>query len=553
MTVQRLSKSEIENQKSTNLDAQVSGLTEPVSCPGLFCPTIALDGILTRIRTPGGQVSIQQLTTLTRVMERSNCVQILITNRANLQLRSTQPLSELDLQELQQDSLAAKNPAIDHLRNIMASPMAGLDPIGLNVIPALQALEHYICNTPHLEKLSAKFSIGLEGGEQVSIRDRSNDLWLIAEPESYRLVLSLINGEEWWTPWVDSDAVALVQGVVDRYLQWVDQVQMEPVKHRRSRKPRLRDVIAFVGKEQFLDKFGNCQNDHHINGLVPSNIAVTKNRINNRFNPSIDRTNLNQSNPIAQYQNCLWYPQKDPDRLALEIICPLGKLEIDQVKGLAQVLSRFDLDAIRLTPWQTFVIPNVLRSQLPSFLLALEAISFYPYANHPARGIVACSGKSGCQAAATHAQDHAQQLIDKLAQRLDSGQILPSNDRPRFFPSIQISGCEKFCAQPKGSQINLIGYEINGQEYYKSLFLQSDQPINQAIKNSLNSDQATDQTIDLPIKQSTNQSINRPIDQSINQSVEQYIDQHYVDPCSVLLPDIAIDRVVEQVIQLNSG
>ena len=76
-------------------------IVELASCPGLFCPTIAIDGILTRIRTPGGIVSRVQLSTLVRVMERSGCLQLLITNRANIQLRSVENLTEFDLNDLQ--------------------------------------------------------------------------------------------------------------------------------------------------------------------------------------------------------------------------------------------------------------------------------------------------------------------------------------------------------------------------------------------------------------------------------------------------------------------
>ncbi len=148
------------------------------------------------------------------------------------------------------------------------------------------------------------------------------------------------------------------------------------------------------------------------------------------------------------------------NRIAIEIICPLGKISLMQTQSLIPILNQFNLNQIRLTPWQTFIIPNILRSDLPHLKIALDQISLNPNANHPARGIVACSGKSGCQSAATHAQEHAQQLIAKLAERNDRAKM-------RSFPSIQISGCEKLCAMPRGSDINLVGCEIEGEEYYE--------------------------------------------------------------------------------------
>ncbi len=430
----------------------VENVVESVSCPGLFCPTIASDGFLTRIRIPGGQVSVDQLSVLTQVMGRwsttdqrsSGCLDLLITNRANVQLRcstsdqgsTTQALTPRDLIALQEAGLAAKNPAIDHLRNIMASPMAGLEPSAFDVMPALVAVEKYICKTPELAKLSAKFSIGIDGGEQASVRDRANDIWLIANASGYELVLNL-GYEEWWTGLV-GDAVSLVERVADRYLDCLDQYGDRFIdlgagaKHRRSRKPRLRDIVGLMGKVEFLgeslEEGAGCA----------------------------ARTGAERG--MAEMENSLLHLQSEAHRIALEIICPLGKLEIDQINGLIRVLQQFDLNQIRLTPWQTLIIPNVLRSALPDLKIALAQIPLNPNADHPARGIVACSGKSGCQAAATHAQDHAKQLIAKLAKLVD-----------RPFPSIQISGCEKLCAMPKGSDITLVGYEIDGEERYGDL------------------------------------------------------------------------------------
>jgi ferredoxin-nitrite reductase len=406
-------------------------IVELASCPGLFCPTIAIDGILTRIRTPGGIVSCVQLSTLARVMERSGCLQLLITNRANIQLRSVEHLTEFDLNDLQDAGLAARNPDVDHLRNVMTSPMAGLELGAFDVVPALREIEQYICETPKLAALSAKFSIGIDGGERVSVRDRANDIWLVAENGGYRLVLNL--GQEWRSEIVSENPVELVRAVADRYLQYADQVVNKSVKHRRSRKPRLRDVIEWIGKERFLDGLVNCTISEDTASHVPT---------------------LGKRGEAE-----LLHLQEDPHRIGLEIVCALGKLSIEQINGLIAVLEGFDLGEIRLTPWQTFIIPNVLRSSLESIKLALSAIPLNPNSNHPARGVIACSGKSGCASAATHAQEHAQQLIAQLAKYPD-----------RSFPSIHISGCEKLCAQPRGSDpdrdIVLIGREVNGTERY---------------------------------------------------------------------------------------
>jgi ferredoxin-nitrite reductase len=418
----------------TSALSSVSSLVaEPVSCPGLFCPTIAQDGILTRIRTPGGRVSRSQLHTLARVADRIGCTEVLITNRANLQLRSPVAVDSIGLQALQTVGLAAA-PEIDHLRNIMASPLAGLDSTAIaNVLPIVADLDAYISQATHLAPLSAKFSIGLDGGESVSVRDRLNDIWLVAESaNSFRLYLGTTHTEI-----VTQDCVALVDSIAQVYLQHIDRVSVS-VNHRRSQKARLRDVIQAMGLDRFVEEVDPPKSPLGRGTLRMGEAAIYS------------------SNPITPVP----VPVPPFTRGArgdrdLEITLPLGYLQTSQIRSLSHILQQFNLTEIRSTPWQTIFIPNVLTTDREAFKNALIAIDINPSPTHPARGIVACSGRSGCQSAATHAKEHALALIQQLT------------GVDRSFPSIHISGCEKRCAQPKDGVVTLIGIEIDGRECYE--------------------------------------------------------------------------------------
>ena len=190
---------------------------------------------------------------------------------------------------------------------------------------------------------------------------------------------------------------------------------------RRSRRARLRDVVQGMGVDRFLEAVvGNS-------GGITESLA-------------------NRANAI--------YPHGG-DRVYVEIIMPIGYIQLSQIRSLIEILSQFNLSEIRLTPWQTIIIPNVIQSLLPALKNALMLGGLNPSKTHPARGIVACSGRSGCKSAATHAKEHALELIQRVT-GLD-----------RSFSSIHISGCEKRCAQPKDGDITLIGVEVEGREYYE--------------------------------------------------------------------------------------
>jgi ferredoxin-nitrite reductase len=74
--------------------------------------------------------------------------------------------------------LAAQNPSLDHLRNLMTSPTAGIDSQELiDTRPFVPALDNLIQSYPELAGLPAKFSIGIDGGGVVGIGTRPEMSW----------------------------------------------------------------------------------------------------------------------------------------------------------------------------------------------------------------------------------------------------------------------------------------------------------------------------------------------------------------------------------------
>ena len=59
-------------------------------CPSLFNATTAQDGILSRIRLPAGLITSTQCELLATVVNQFGNGEIQITNRANLQIRTSQ-------------------------------------------------------------------------------------------------------------------------------------------------------------------------------------------------------------------------------------------------------------------------------------------------------------------------------------------------------------------------------------------------------------------------------------------------------------------------------
>jgi ferredoxin-nitrite reductase len=165
---------------------------------------------------------------------------------------------------LQALGLAAPIASTDHIRNIMASPTAGIDPQALiDTRGLVKGLDDTIAQHAEFVGVPAKFSVGFDGGETVSVRDRLNDVWLVATacqqpgeskplPEYFRLFCNAGQGQELDTGILlqPEECVPIVVAIAQVYLAYV-----EHIGHTATgKKPRLRQVLAQQGVAWYLEQ-----------------------------------------------------------------------------------------------------------------------------------------------------------------------------------------------------------------------------------------------------------------------------------------------------------
>jgi ferredoxin-nitrite reductase len=396
--------------------------SEPIYCPGLFEPATSGDRLLLRIRTPGGLVNLAQAQA---IAELAGDATLLVTNRGNLQFSAaTLPTAQV-LQRLQMVGLAAQVPQLDRFRNIMASPTAGIDPLAvMDTRELVGQIDRYISSQPELAQLSAKFSIGIDGGESVSIRQRPNDLCLVASSDGLRLL--------WRTPLgqVDSalvweNGVAAVAAIAHWYRQQsLAALSNQDNPHRRSQRPRLRQFLTPTGVDQLRQACLQAGAQPAIRPLPPAT--------------------------AANYQHIGVHPQAQTGYFYVGVAVPLGELTVAQWQGLSAIAEQYGSGQLRLSPWQNVILPDT--TQVDKVLTALAALELGADRLDPTGWIAACRGLR-CSSGEVDSPHHAHQLISAV-----EGLV----KRPL---QIHISGCSKGCAYPLSSDIALLGRD-GGYEIY---------------------------------------------------------------------------------------
>lgn len=421
-------------------------VAEVATCPGLFYATPAQDGILSRIRIPGGILDRQQCDVIADIAEQLGGNYVDVTNRANLQIREINTeINPQVLLLLQNVGLGSSNSQVDHIRNIMTSPIAGIDPQELiDTRPFAKAWDDYIAIHPHLGRLSAKFSVCFDGGGKFRVCDRPNDIAFVATLINgcvyFRLYLSV--GEKGETP-VDvgilvkpEECLLVLVALADVYLQ---NSHVDNSKIKSDRKLRLREVIKILSIEGYL---------REVEALISKVITPNSDPI---LHPSRQDFGIVKSevNP-SQYQHIGIHPQSQPDLVYIGVVLPLGRLQTQQLRGLAALATCYGSGKIRLTPWQNLLITDIRDRVVPEVENKITQLGLDYSVNNIKSAMVACSGTKGCKSAATDTKTHALSLVKQLEQGLNLD--LPIN--------IHFTGCEKSCAQHGKSDITLLGVKI---------------------------------------------------------------------------------------------
>ncbi|MFJ4154575.1 precorrin-3B synthase [Pseudomonas sp. NPDC089752] len=371
----------------------------PSACPGLWRIVGARDGGICRIKLPGGLLLADQADAVAGAAERFATGVIEATNRGNLQIRGIGDDQQGLIDSLLAAGLGPREAASDDVRNLMLSPLAGLDPaMVLDVRPLAAQVLDLLQGTPRFHQLSAKFALQLDGGESLAMLDHPHDLWLSALRLEQRTWLAFglagcpADGQVLGAVPLEQ-GLALVRAVLERFLDLANPEQA-----------RMRQLLE------------DCTVDSFIEGLglrIRRDAAVLDWRREAGNSPWLGA--------LEQQQG-----------MALGVAPPLGRLTSDMLRGVARVAREQGDGSLRLSPWQSLVLPNIAGASIAEAQRELSALGLLCHNHEPLARLVACTGSSGC--AKAHGETKADAVT--LATLLPAG--APA--------SVHLSGCHRSCA-----------------------------------------------------------------------------------------------------------
>ncbi|WP_374992780.1 precorrin-3B synthase [Streptomyces lydicus] len=414
------------------------------ACPGALRLHAAADGLLARVRVPAGDLTVRQAMALADAAEQLGDGFLSLTSRGNVELRGLPDGCDGRLAGLLGDAGLLPSARHERIRNILASPLAGLD----RHTPAdvrwwARSLDALLCASESATALSGRFLFVLDDGRG-DVAALGGDVSLVAERDGA--------GER-----TDGDGGTALLRVGD-----------DPAALRIAGPDAPRAALAAA--EAFLtaaDASGTgawrvreLPQEHALTArdvagaLRAAGIAAT--HVPDGARPFTATTG---PAPAGADSSAPGVVEGADGRHSLSVLAPLGRLSAAQWRLLTATAAQHGSGELRLTPWRGVVLPGLPAAAAADRLAALSAAGLITDPSSPWNRLGACTGRPGCAKSRTDVRADLAQAVAAGAP-VPGGSPAPAPGAPVYW-----SGCERRCGHPHGTWVDVLatadGYQVS--------------------------------------------------------------------------------------------
>jgi ferredoxin-nitrite reductase len=405
---------------------------------GLFHLTPVHGSYMARLRIPGGWLRAFQMRELAAIAEELTTGYVQVTTRSNLQMRliPQQHAPEL-VRRIQSIGLHTRGAGADNVRNLTASPTAGVDPAELvDVRPLIHELGQAILNDRQLADLPRKFNIAYDGGGAIGVVEDTNDIGVRAVRAGERIGFRIFLGGATGHGAFASDIGVFVEADrINEVVLGMTRVFAKKGDRSDRKKARLKHLLEARGLVWFLTE-------------VEAELGWALERLEQGAEAQGYRLGNRHAHVGA-------HPQKQEGLYYFGATPPVGQLTAKQMRRLAELAEWYGDGEIRLTVWQSVVLTGIAEAYLGVVEKSLKRMGFGVRPSPVSSGVVACTGNRYCKYAQSDTKGHAARLMAHLEGRVEL-------DTP---VNIHLTGCPHSCAQHAMGDIGLLGAKVkrNGE------------------------------------------------------------------------------------------
>ena len=444
---------------------------------GIFFRKSTPGRFMVRMRVPNGLLNSEQMRVLASVVEKCGEHGVAdITTRQNIQMRGIliEDVPEM-FAKFRSVGLTSVQSAIDNVRNITGSPVAGIDANELYDTRELAIqVQNLITNNgegnPAFTNLPRKFNIAIAGCRDNSTHAEINDLafvpafrevaktkpveakakgqrpewdipsgfWhiynqtqaanqsAIAEPTETQFGFNVLVGGFFSAKRVEA-AIPLNVWVAPEDVVALCEALLIVYRDHGLREKRDKSRLMFLIDEWGIDKFRAEVEKQIGKPLAPAALK--------------DEIEWEKRDHIGVH------PQKQAGLSYVGLQIPVGRMYAPDMYEFARLADTYGNGDMRLTVEQNLLITNVSDENLPTLLQEPLLQKFPINPDNLLRGLVSCTGNQFCPVAIVETKNRSLALTKQLSEDYHLPKVV----------RIHWSGCPNSCAQPQVADIGFTG------------------------------------------------------------------------------------------------
>ena len=408
-----------------------------------------------RIKLPYGRVTPKQLIAISNISDEYSTGILHLTTRQDVQIHyvSLDRTPEL-WARLEEDDITIREACGNTVRNVTASDKAGIDPNEpFDVTPYAHAVFSYFLRKPFGQELGRKIKIAFSNSEEDTAFSYIHDIGFIpkvkmeneVEERGFKVLLGGGLGAQ---PFLAQTAFEfLTENKVIPFIEAALRVFDRHGERISRHKARLKFLINKIGLAEFLNLV-----DEESKAVIHKEYTINRNI---PLTTVPERKTYSTFRPLDEASYRIWlatntFHQKQAGFLGVYVKVLLGNISTAKARQLADVISLYAADDVRITINQGFLLRFVREAALLPLYIELLKLQLAEPGFNSIADITACPGTDTCNLGISNSTQVAKELERVIVEEYP--QLIHNNDI-----KIKISGCMNSCGQHSLAQIGFHG------------------------------------------------------------------------------------------------
>lgn len=422
---------------------------------------------MVRIKIPFGRMTVKQLKRIADISTEYGGGNLHATTRQDIQIHyvSLDRTPEL-WAKLEQDEITLREACGNTMRNVTASPTAGIDPSEpFDVSPYAREFFKYFLRNPICQEMGRKFKVSFSSNDQDTGISFIHDIGFIPKIEiidgkEQRGFKVMIGGGLGAQPMPAQLAFEFLPE--DQYIPFAE-AMLRVFDRYGERKRRGRARFKFLLKDTGLEEVLNMIKEEQ------KSLGIKSYKVSNSLGqPALPEKSVFSDKAITNHEKFdRWKElnvkeQKQAGFYSVAIKLPNGDMSSERAHKFGDVVLKYAADDIRITVNQGYLLRFVKEEHLKSLFAELEELHLADPGFDSTGDIIACAGTDTCNLGISNSTRVALEF-EKVIEH-EYPELLNNEDI-----KIKISGCPNSCGHHAIASIGFHGSSLRNKINKKTL------------------------------------------------------------------------------------